>query len=107
MKPTLGILGNDFILSTYIVDKIILNTKANIDQEHIKMNIVINNKLLNKSNLEIKDIINKLEQSNINYLLLTINDNNIINYIKSITNIPIIETLDYKEIIKLLGGEVK
>ncbi len=107
MKPTLGILGNDFILSTSIVDKIILNTKANIDQEHIKMNIVINNKLLNKSNLEIKDIITKLEQSNINYLLLTFNDKNIINYIKSFTNIPIIETLDYKEIINLLGGEVK
>ena len=107
MKPTLGILGNDFILSTSIVDKIILNTKANTDQEHIKMNIVINNKLLEKSNLEIKEIINNLEKSNINYLLLTFNDNNIINYIKSITNIPLIETLDYKDIIETLGGIVK
>ena len=107
MKPTLGILGNDFILSTSIVDKIILNTKANTDQEHIKLNIVINNKLLEKSNLEIKEIINNLEKSNINYLLLTFNDNNIINYIKSITNIPLIETLDYKDIIETLGGIVK
>lgn len=107
MKPTLGILGNDFILSTNIVDKIITNTKANNDQEHIKMNIVINNNLLNKSNIEIKDIINKLEKSKIDYLLLTFDSQDITNYIKSITTIPLIETLNFKEIIKTLGGEVK
>ncbi len=107
MQLTLGILGDNFILSTKIVDKIISNTKANSDQEHIKMNIIINNNLLNKSKEEINTIINKLEQSKIDYLLLTFDNTNLKAYIKSITTIPIIETLNYNEIIKTLGGEVK
>ena len=41
MNKSIGILGYDFKLSTTIVEKIILSTKASIDQEHIPMNIVI------------------------------------------------------------------
>ena len=40
MKKTLGILGNDYQETTKLVEEIILNTKAKIDQEHIKMNII-------------------------------------------------------------------
>ena len=107
MDTIIGILGYDFVLSTSIVDKIITNTKANTDQEHIKMNIVINNMLKEKTNLEIIDIIKKLENSNINYLVITFNDERIINIIKKNTTIPVIEYSNYQEIIKLAGKEVK
>ena len=108
MNPTIGILGYDFILSTIIVDKIISKTKAKNDQEHIKMNIVINNKLLEKTELEIKQIINDLEESHISYLILTFNNQEIVNIIKSVTKLPIIEyPFDYQKIIKLTGKEIK
>lgn len=88
-KYTLGILGNKFDLTTEFVNKIILNTKADCDQEHIKMNIIINNKLLIDKK-EILKIIKKLEDINTNYLILTFNDKQIYNFIKNNTNIKIL-----------------
>lgn len=88
-KYTLGILGNKFDLTTEFVNKIILNTKADCDQEHIKMNIIINNKLLIDKK-EILKIIKKLEDINTNYLILTFNDKEIYNFIKNNTNIKIL-----------------
>jgi len=107
MNPIIGILGYDFILSTNIVDKIIINTKAQNDQEHIKMNMVINNKLLEKNELELKQIINNLENSQISYLILTFNDQKIVHNIKKMTKLPIIEyPFSYQKIIKLTGKEI-
>lgn len=113
MNKSIGILGNDYKLSTLFVEKIISNTKANIDQEHIPMNIVINNKLLDKNEIEIKDILNKFEKSNTTFLILTFNNIDIYNIIKRNTNIPILNTTfdinnDYfiKKIIELTGREV-
>ena len=113
MNTTIGILSNNLKLSTLFVEKIIHHTKADIDQEHIKMNIVINNKLLNKNNEELLKIIKDLESSNIDYLVLTFKDNNIYNLIKNNTNINIINnTFDIndieliRKIITLCGKEV-
>ena len=110
MNKTIGIIGIDYIISTQFVEKIIFKTKASTDQEHVKMNIVINNKLSNKDQL--KDIINKLERINTNYLILTFNNQEIYNYLKENTNIPILNgTFDLndnnfiEQIIKLVGKE--
>ena len=62
MNQTIGLLGYDLNLSTLFVEKIINHTKADIDQEHIKMNIVLNNKLLDKTNQEIINIVKELEK---------------------------------------------
>ena len=114
MNTTIGILGNNLKLSTSFVEKIILKTKAKTDQEHIKMNIIINNKLLDKNELYLKELINNIEKSNIDYLVLNFNDENICNYIKNNTNIPILNStfnIDdeslINKIIKLSGKEVK
>ena len=114
MNKTIGILGNDFKLSTSFVEKIILNTKANVDQDHIPMNIVINNKLLEKDESEIKNLLNKLEQSNTSYLILTFNNIDVYNKIKRNTYIPVInnnfninDDNFIKQVIELTRKEVK
>lgn len=86
---TLTIIGNDFKTTTEFMEKIILNTKATIDQEHMKMNIIINNKLLNnKENL--KNILKKLENINSNLICLTFDDKETYDFIKNNINIPIL-----------------
>ncbi len=89
-KLTLGILGNDYDLTTKFMEEIVLNTNANTDQEHIKMNIIINNKLLTKSNLEILEMIKKLEMIDTTHLVLAFNDKTIQNFIKDNTNLIIL-----------------
>ena len=113
MNLTIGILGNNLKLSTSFVEKIILKTKAKVDQEHIKMNIIINNKLLDKDELYLKELIHNIEKSNIDYLVLNFNDIDIYNYIKNNTNIPILNnSFDVNDIslinkiIKLTGKEI-
>ena len=113
MNTTIGILGYDFKLSTSYVEKIILKTKASIDQDHIQMHIVINNKLLDKKEDKLIEIINNLEKINTKYLVLTFENQYIYEIIKRNTNIPILnntfniedETL-IKQIIELTGREV-
>ena len=93
---TLGILGNDYIKTTKFVEEIINNTKATIDQEHIKMNIIINNKLLEKNEFELLEIIKTLENIDSNILCICFDDKNIINFIKNNSNIKIIDNdIDY------------
>lgn len=82
MKTTIGILGNDYEITSKFVEKIILHTKASTDQEHIKMNIIINNYLLNKNKEEINDLITKIKESNIDYIVLTMNNKDIYKLIK-------------------------
>ena len=113
MNQTIGLLGYDLNLSTLFVEKIINHTKADIDQEHIKMTIVINNKLLDKNDNEIINIIKDLENSNIDYLVLTFNNSDLYNLIKNNTNINILNnTFDInnleliEKIITLCGKEV-
>lgn len=86
---TLAILGNDFKKTTKFMEKIILNTKANTDQEHMKMNIIINNQLLLNED-ELKNILTKLEKMNSSFLCLTFNDKKTYEFIKNNTNIPIL-----------------
>lgn len=82
MKTTIGILGNDYEITSKFVEKIILHTKASTDQEHIKMNIIINNYLLNKNKEEINDLITKIKESNIDYLVLTMDNKDLYKLIK-------------------------
>ena len=111
MNTTIGILGSNLGLTTEFIENIIKHTKAKVDQDHIKMNIIVNNKLLNKTNNEIIDILNRLKESNINYLVLTDNNSNLYNLVLN-SNINLInktfnindETL-IKEIIHLCGKE--
>lgn len=91
---TLGILGNDFNKTTEFVNQIILNTKANCDQEHMKMNIIINNKLLDDKE-EIKKVLTKFENINTNILCLTFNNKEISNFIKDNTKISVLND-DFK-----------
>lgn len=114
MNNTIGILGNDFILSTSLVEKIILNTNASTDQEHIKMNIVINNKLEDLSENELKNILDNLEKSEINYLVLTFNNKELFDFVKNNTTIKILNNSYNDDIFDLIekviiisGKEVK
>lgn len=114
MNKTVGIIGSDLKLSTLFVEKIILRTKAKLDQEHIKMNIVINNKLNEKNEDEFKKILINLEDSQVDYIVLTINNSHIYKILKNNTNIPIInnefninDNLLIDKVIKLAGKEVK
>lgn len=84
-KLTLGILGTDYDITTKLIEDIILKTKVDYDQDHIKMNIIINNKLLLKDKY-ILYYIKQLEQLDSKYLIVTFNDQNIINFIKNNTN---------------------
>lgn len=111
MNTTIGILGNDFEITTQFIEKIINNTKATQDQDHIKMNIIINNYLLDKNNNEINDILEKIKKSNIDYLVLAINDKRIYQLVEN-SKIKIInKTFDIndnnliKKIIKICGKE--
>ena len=112
MNTTIGILGNDFNLSTSFVEKIILKTNAKKDQDHIKMNIIINNKLFEKNEKDLKDIITNLENSKIDYLILNFNNQNIYNFIKNNTYIQVLNNkfdlnnnLLIDKIIELSGKE--
>jgi len=100
---TIGILGNDFKITTKFVEDIINSTNAKNDQEHIKMNIIINNKLLYKNENEIIDIIKNFENINTTHLCLCFDNNNIYNLINQNTDIPILNSnfINYeKSIIK-------
>ena len=77
MNTTIGILGNNFDVTTQFVEKLIMHTKASKDQEHIKMNIVINNCLLKKNRDEQDKLLENMQESNIDYLVLTMNDLNL------------------------------
>ena len=102
MKKTLGILGNDYQKTTKLVEEIILNTQAKTDQEHIKMNIIINNKLLLKDNLTILNIIHDLEKIESDYLILDFDKQDIKDFIEDNTNLIILKNNDLvKQVLSL------
>ena len=105
MKKTLGILGNDYQKTTKLVEEIILNTKAKTDQEHIKMNIIINNKLLLKDNLTILNIIHDLEKIESDYLILAFDNQDIKDFIEDNTNLIILKNEDLVKQVLLLHEE--
>ena len=105
MKKTLGILGNDYQKTTKLVEEIILNTKAKTDQEHIKMNIIINNKLLFKDNLTILNIIHDLEKIESDYLILAFDNQDIKDFIEDNTNLIILKNEDLVKQALLLHEE--
>lgn len=104
-KKTLGILGNDYQKTTKLVEEIILNTKAKIDQEHIKMNIIINNKLLLKDNLTILNIVHNLEKIESDYLILAFDNQDIKDFIEDNTNLIILKNEDLVKQVLLLHEE--
>ena len=105
MKKTLGILGNDYQKTTKLVEDIILNTKAKTDQEHIKMNIIINNKLLFKDNLTILNIVHNLEKIESDYLILAFDNQDIKDFIEDNTNLIILKNEDLVKQALLLHEE--
>ena len=105
MKKTLGILGNDYQKTKKLVEDIILNTKAKTDQEHIKMNIIINNKLLFKYNLTILNIVHNLEKIESDYLILAFDNQNIKDFIEDNTNLIILKNEDLVKQVLLLHEE--
>lgn len=105
MKKTLGILGNDYQKTTKLVEEIILNTKAKTDQEHIKMNIIINNKLLFKNNLTILNIVHNLEKIESDYLILAFDNQDIKDFIEDNTNLIILKNEDLVKQVLLLHEE--
>lgn len=105
MKKTLGILGNDYQKTTKLVEEIILNTKAKTDQEHIKMNIIINNKLLLKDNLTILNIVHNLEKIESDYLILAFDNQDIKDFIEDNTNLIILKNEDLVKQVLLLHEE--
>lgn len=113
-EKTFAILGQDLNISTIFVEKIILNTKAEKDQDHIKMNIIINNKLFTKNEVYLKELLTNIEKSQADYLVLTFNNKTIYDYLNANTSVPILndsfnindEEL-LKNIIKLAGKELK
>ena len=104
-KKTLGILGNDYQKTTKLVEDIILNTKAKTDQEHIKMNIIINNKLLFKNNLTILNIVHNLEKIESDYLILAFDNQDIKDFIEDNTNLIILKNEDLVKQVLLLHEE--
>lgn len=104
-KKTLGILGNDYQKTTKLVEEIILNTKAKTDQEHIKMNIIINNKLLFKNNLTILNIVHNLEKIESDYLILAFDNQDIKDFIEDNTNLIILKNEDLVKQVLLLHEE--
>ena len=112
MNTTIGILGNDFNLTTKFIEKIIINTKALTDQEHIKMNIIINNYLLRKNNTEIDNLLNMIIESKIDYLVITVNNNDLNKLIEEKGINLVNKTFDIndndliKKVITLCGKEV-
>ena len=89
MKP-IAILGCDYKITTSFMNKIVENTKAKIDQEHLILNIIIDNKLKEKNEEEIIDIIKKIEMIDSKYLVLTFNDERIEKIIENNLNIPLL-----------------
>ena len=79
---TIAILGNDYTVTTNFMNKIVQATPASIDQEHLKLNIIIDNKLNEKNIEEIKDILNKLKKIDSDFLVLTFNDERIENILE-------------------------
>ena len=104
-KKTLGILGNDYQKTTKLVEDIILNTKAKTDQEHIKMNIIINNKLLFKDNLTILNIVHNLEKIESDYLILAFDNQDIKDFIEDNTNLIILKNEDLVKQVLLFHEE--
>ena len=102
---TLGIISSDLNLTTKFIEKIINNTNAKRDQDHIKMDIIINNNLLNKTENELDEFVKRYETMNITHLCLYYTNQKIINLFSNKFNIPIycINNLEKeKEIIKTI-----
>lgn len=92
-KYVVGILGNNLDITTNFVENIINNTPAKKDQDHIKMNIVVNENLLNKKTEEIIDIAKKMEEIDSTCLCLCFEcDKHLYNSLKNNINIPVLNT---------------
>lgn len=104
-QKQLGIIGNDYHLTNNIFEKIISNTIAKIDQEHIKINLIYS-----KYN-NIDDLLNKckyLEDIGTNKILITsnISEENM-KYLKNNINIDIIDmSVDFNKLIREFKNEV-
>ena len=104
-KKILSILGNNYQKTTKLVEEIILNTNAKNDQEHIKMHIIINNKLLLKDNLTILNIIYDLEKIGSDYLILNFDNQDIKDFIEANTNLIVLKNRDLVKQVLLLHRE--
>lgn len=86
---TLGIISSDLNLTTKFIEKIINNTNAKRDQDHIKMDIIINNNLLNKTENELDEFIKRYETMNITHLCLYYPNQKMLNTFSNHFEIPI------------------
>lgn len=91
-KFTLAILGNNYKETTKFMENLIQQTKAQVDQDHMKMNIIISKNLLEKKEEELINILNNLEKMDSSYLVLTFNNQKIYQFIQKNTKIKVLNS---------------
>lgn len=107
MRPTFMIIGDDVEKTNSIFENIISSKKIEKEQEHIKLDLIINTNLKN----DINDIINIIEAYKDEYLVLLTKDEEIYKEFKK-SNYNIINKIKEEEksivekIIKLDGEKI-
>ena len=114
MDRTVGILGCDLDATTKFFEKIIQFTKGDKDQDHIKLNIVVDSRLLEKSLQEIADLALEFKKSGAELLVLAFSSRRVYDTLRSCTDLPIMNSrFDVNDaelvrsIISFAGGEVR
>ena len=113
MDRTVGILGCDLDAVTRFFENIINNTKGSTDQDHIKLNIVADSRLLEKNAEELAELAREFKDSGAELFILAAS-RGFYDAFKKVTDIPIMNSAFdpddielVRSVISFAGGEVR
>ena len=90
MEKTAGLLGSDMQLAASFFEKIIARTEGSTDQDHIKLNILIDTGLKEKSAEQIVDLARQLRESGAGFIVPMDNDWLVIRALREADVLPVV-----------------
>ena len=114
MEKTAGLLGSDMQLAASFFEKIIARTEGDTDQDHIKLNILIDTGLKEKSAEQIAALARQLKESGADFVVPADNDWQVIRALREAVELPVVcsrtGALDdalADRVIAMAGGRLK
>lgn len=114
MEKTAGLLGSDIQLVSSFFEKIIARTEGSADQDHIKLNILIDTGLKEKSAEEIAALAGSLKESGADFIVPADTDWLVAKVLREAAVLPVVSSrtgaLDDSladRVIVMAGGRLK
>ena len=90
MEKTAGLLGSDMQLAASFYEKIIARTEGSADQDHIKLNILIDTGLKEKSAEDIAALARQLKESGAGFIVPADSDWLVIRALREADVLPVV-----------------